>query len=234
MNNLKVQCFLPCRAGSVRVPHKNTRPFYEKESLFDIKIQQLLRCEHVNSIIFSTDDTLLIKHVENIKSDKIIIDRRPEYYAGDTTTTGELIKYAATKLTGEHVLWTHVTSPFINEVDYSNLIKAYFESLRKGFDSLMTVTKHQKFILDHAGNFNYDREEDAWPRTQTLNAFYEIDSGAFLAPISAYQANSDRIGAKCFLYEQDKIKSLDIDEISDFEICKLIYESKQSKKKRHE
>lgn len=227
MNNIKLQCFLPCRAGSIRVPHKNTRPFYEEKSLFDIKIQQLLRCDQIDSILFSTDDKFLVTLVENMQSDKIIIDYRPEYYAGDTTTTGELIKYAATKLTGEHVLWTHVTSPFINEVDYSNLIKAYFASLGTGYDSLMTVAKHQKFILDCDGKFNYNRQEDAWPRTQTLKPFYEIDSGAFLAPISVYKEDSDRIGSKCFLYEQSKIKSLDIDEISDFEICKVIYRSFQ-------
>lgn len=223
----KIQCFLPCRAGSMRVRNKNSRPFHKNKSLFDIKIQQLLSCTLIDTILFSTDDQYLVESIKRYKTDKIIIDYRPKKYAANDTSTGELIKYASTILQGEHILWTHVTSPFITESDYSTIIQTYFESLDNGFDSLMTVTRHQKFILNHKKQFNYDRGIDAWPRTQTLAPLYEVDSGAFIAPLEVYRSNSDRIGANCFLYEQPKLKSLDIDESEDFEICKLIYEIQQ-------
>ena len=218
----------------MRVRNKNSRPFYKGESLFEIKIKQLLSCTLINSILFSTDDQDLIDRIERFKTEKIIIDYRPEKFAANDTSTGELIKYASTVLQGEHILWTHVTSPFITALDYVTLIQTYFNSLVEGFDSLMTVTKHQKFILDHNKKFNFDRGIDAWPRTQTLNPIYEIDSGAFIAPLEVYKNKSDRIGANCFLYEQEKLKSLDIDEIEDFEMCKLIYEMQQKRKRHHE
>ena len=142
---------------------------------------------HHRYILFSTDDQDLLNRVEKFKTEKIIIDYRPEKFAANDTSTGELIKYASTVLQGEHILWTHVTSPFITALDYVTLIQTYFNSLVEGFDSLMTVTKHQKFILDHEKKFNFDRGLDAWPRTQTLNPMYEIDSGAFIAPLEVYK-----------------------------------------------
>lgn len=49
--------FLPCRAGSQRVPFKNTRQFDgDGRSLFDIKMQQLIACPHIDRIVVSTTD----------------------------------------------------------------------------------------------------------------------------------------------------------------------------------
>ena len=93
-----MQCFLPCRAGSMRVRNKNSRPFYNGESLFEIKIKQLLSCASIDSILFSTDDQDLLNRVEKFKTEKIIIDYRPEKFAANDTSTGELIKYASTVL----------------------------------------------------------------------------------------------------------------------------------------
>ena len=44
-----------------------------------------------------------------------------------------------------HILWTHVTSPFIGPDVYDRIIETYFENIDHN-DSLMTVTKLQKFI----------------------------------------------------------------------------------------
>jgi hypothetical protein len=42
------------------------------------------------------------------------------------------------------ILWTHVTSPFIDTDIYNQIIKTYLRNLDQ-FDSLMTVTKIQKY-----------------------------------------------------------------------------------------
>ena len=47
-------------------------------SLFEIKIKQLLSCASIDSILFSTDDQDLLNRVEKFKTEKIIIDYRPE------------------------------------------------------------------------------------------------------------------------------------------------------------
>src|SRR5690606_16707270 len=120
-------------------------------------------------------------------SKKIIIDIRPEHLATSQTSTDELIKYVPTIIKEGHVLWTHVTSPFLSSNTYQTAIEKYFKVLNAGtYDSLMTVNKIQTFLWNQQGSINYNREIEKWPRTQTLPKIYEINSGIFINSISNY------------------------------------------------
>ena len=114
-------------------------------------------------------------------------------------------------ITKGHVLWTHVTSPFLDESGYSAIIKQYNQALTEGYDSLMTTNSIQGFLWDDNGAINYDRNVEKWPRTQTLNPINEVNSAVFLANSETYSSLKDRIGEKPYLYTLDKIKGFDID-----------------------
>ena len=52
-----VNVFLPMRAGSERVPKKNTKSFAGmKGGLCKIKLQQLMACEFIKTVFVSTND----------------------------------------------------------------------------------------------------------------------------------------------------------------------------------
>ena len=113
-----ISVFLPCRSGSKRVPKKNTRTFAGREDgLIGIKIEQLSKAKLINRIIVSTDDEVVIECIEKlrVKIDNLELDRRPKHLALDTTSTDELISYVPDVIKEGHVLWTHVTSPFIKK-----------------------------------------------------------------------------------------------------------------------
>lgn len=222
---MKISVFLPCRAGSERVPHKNTRTFADVEGgLLKIKLQQLVACNAIDSIVLSTNDEEVIQLAETVSSDKIRIDRRPEHLATSSTSTDDLVKYVPTIITEGAVLWTHVTSPFIDGKIYEEAIDAYKNALSKGdHDSLMSVTALRTFIWNKEGAVNYDRNKEKWPRTQTIEPLYEINSGIFLADIDIYRNLEDRIGKKPFLFENNDIDSFDIDWEEDFFIAEAIY-----------
>ncbi len=74
------------------------------------------------------------------------------------------------------VLWTHVTSPFVEEYLYTDMINYYLKNL-KYHDSLMSVTKIQKFLWNDNNPISYDRKEEKWPKTQNIKAIYEINKG---------------------------------------------------------
>ena len=46
----------------------------------------------------------------------------------------------------KHILWTHVTSPFISVSTFEKAIEQYFNA--DEYDSLMTVNKIQTFLWD--------------------------------------------------------------------------------------
>lgn len=227
---MKISVFLPCRAGSERVPHKNTRTFAGIEGgLLKIKLQQLITCNAIDTIVLSTNDEEVIQLAETISSDKIKIDRRPEHLATSSTSTDDLVKYVPSIISEGAVLWTHVTSPFIDGKIYEEAINTYKEVLSKGEnDSLMSVTALRTFIWNKEGAVNYDRNKEKWPRTQTIEPLYEINSGIFLADIDIYKNLQDRIGQKPFLFENNDIDSFDIDWEEDFFIAEAIYNKLRS------
>jgi len=222
---MKITAFLPCRAGSERVPKKNTRTFAGVEGgLLRIKLQQLIDCELIDSIVLSTNDQEVIDIAEIIADNKVIIDRRPEHLATSSTSTDDLVKYVPSLVSEGAVLWTHVTSPFVDAVIYNKAIAIYKKKLKSGEnDSLMSVMALRTFIWDKNGAVNYDREKEKWPRTQTIDPLFEIDSGIFIAGADIYRDLDDRIGRNPYLFENSKIDAFDIDWEDDFFIAEAIY-----------
>lgn len=219
----EVIAFLPMRKGSQRVKNKNIKNFADiKGGLTFIKISQLLKVKKIDKIIVSTNDQEVKNIAGSFNSDKILIDDRPEHLASSETSTDDLIKYVPNIIKTGIILWTHVTSPFVNEDLYNDMIEKYFQNLEH-FDSLMSVTKIQKFLWDTEKPINYYKSKEKWPRTQTIEPVYEVNSGSFIADISVYKNLDDRIGEKPFLYELSIKEAFDIDWEDDFEIAEILW-----------
>lgn len=212
-----VTAFLPCRQGSERVPNKNIRPFGPyRNGLIEIKLIQLLSCSVIDNVVLSTNDNEIIRFAESLGKPRLRIHRRSDSLAANNTSTDDLIEHARDLIDSGHILWTHVTSPFVNTGLYSRIIEHYFKFVTSGFDSLMTVTPVHGFFWSEEGPINYDRNIEKWPRTQTLSPMYEVNSAAFLAPTGVYDRKKDRIGDSPYLFELDRFTGHDIDWKEDF------------------
>ena len=222
----KVNVFLPMRAGSERIFEKNTKTFADIQGgLCKIKLEQLILCDLVENIIISTNDPRVAEISNYINSKKIKVIRRPDELASSSTSTDELIKYVPEVMPDGHILWTHVTSPFIGPEIYSEMIETYFSNLIQ-FDSLMTVTKIQKFIWSKREPLNYSRSIEKWPRTQTLTPLWEVNCGAFITSREIYQAKLDRIGDAPLLFSLTNEIAFDIDWPPDFEMAETLYKAR--------
>lgn len=222
--------FLPCRAGSERIPNKNTKSFAGIEGgLLKIKLNQLIDTKLVDLVIVSSNDDKVEEIVNEFKTNgKVRYDHRPDSLALSSTSTDELMSYVPSIIDCGDVLWTHVTSPFIDANEYERIIQIYKGVVERGYDSLMTVKKVQSFMWDDKGPINYKRTDEKWPRTQTLNPIYEVNSGAFICSANVYQSFFDRVGEKVFLCEQDSICSLDIDWPDDFHMAERMWSALRS------
>lgn len=216
--------FLPCRRGSQRVPNKNTRSFAGIEGgLLRIKLAQLLESKNIDKIYLSSDDDIVLEIGASMNDKRIIIDRRPDFLCQSSTSTDDLINYVPELIKDDAtILWTHVTSPFLNAKTYDKMLEKYYTLLSE-YDSLMAVNKLQTFIWDKKGSINYDRKNEKWPRTQTLESLYEVNSGAFIADRNVYIKKLDRIGSNPYLYVLSKMESFDIDWEDDFKMAECLY-----------
>jgi CMP-N-acetylneuraminic acid synthetase len=221
---MPVTAFLPCRAGSQRVPRKNTRPFADRaDGLLGIKLEQLLSCQALDAVVLSTNDpeveAIAAPHIA--RSDgKLRLDRRPDHLCSSSTSTDEVIAYLPSVIPEGDVVWTHVTSPFFGAADYSAAIATYRAARATGsHDSLLGVTELRTFIWDARHPVNYDRAVEKWPRTQTLTPLYEVNSAIFIAGTETYRARGDRIGETPLLYAIPKDRTVDVDWEEDFIIA---------------
>lgn len=214
--------FLPCRLGSERIPQKNTKDFAGiKGGLLKVKLNTLLKVPAIDSIVVSTNDTEVINIAKSFKNERIVIDIRPEPLATSSASTDDIINYVPTVIEDEHILWTHVTSPFISVSTFEKAIEQYFNA--DEYDSLMTVNKIQTFLWDKERPINYNRSVEKWPRTQTLPELFEINSGFFINSRENYLKYEDRIGIKPNLYVTEGFESIDVDWPEDFKLAEMIY-----------
>lgn len=222
-----VVAFLPCRRGSVRVPDKNTRPFAKGRSLLEIKLDQLTQARTIDRIVVSSNDPVVLDVARSFGescSKPLELDHRPDHLGASETTTDQLIAYVPTIISRGHILWTHVTSPFVDGKTYDQIVDEYWKCLQDGYDSLMTGTRIQTFLYSDQGPVNFDRQVLRWPRTQTLPVWWEINSAAFLVERGLCLALGDRVGNHPKILELDADVAFDIDTMSQFALGARLWE----------
>lgn len=228
----KIIAFVPCKEESSRVPSKNFRRFaYRKDGLIGIKLRQLERADVFDRIVVSTNSETVanaaVKHCSRVD-----IDWRDEYLCQDSTHTDELIGYVADSLVKDESdiwVWTHVTSPLFTDDDYNALVSFYAENKSETCNSVVTVTAVREFVW--GGNptkpLNYNPAvQGNWPRTQTLDPVFAVNSAAFLAPGSVYKAKRNRIDPEnVAIYVCNGMSGFDIDTPADFKAAEALFES---------
>lgn len=227
-----ITAFVPCRAGSQRVPLKNTRPFAGvQDGLLGIKLRQLLACEDLDRIVLSTNDAVVIEIGTRlaVRDSRLMIDVRPDELCTSETSTDDLIGYVPSVIDRGDILWTHVTSPMVDSGDYSAMVEAYREGQTAGdFDSLMAVTPIQQFLWSTSGPMNYDRGIEKWPRTQTLTKTYAVNSAAFIIDRHLMNDLRDRVGVRPLYFELDEWTAFDVDWPQQFDIAEMLYTARFS------
>lgn len=221
--------FLPTRKGSERVLNKNTKPFAGIEGgLLYVKIEQLLEVPDI-PIYISTNDEVTIEVAKSFKSDRITISLRPENLCSSSTLLSDFIDYVPTIINEEHIIWVHVTEPFIDSKSLLNAIDIYRKNvlINDEYDSLMSCNKIQTFLWDKSNQsfISHDRNIIKWPRSQDLKPIYEINSAIFINSKRNYNLYRDRIGVNPYLFELTKLQSIDIDWEDDFILAELLYEA---------
>ena len=222
-----IHVLVPCRAGSVRVPGKNTRPFAgDPGGLIGVKLDQLAACEEYASIVVTTDDPAVRAVAEErARRSRVPIaihDRPPSLAIADTLDA--FVAHVPEIVPDGVVAWTHVTSPLFGTALMDEAARAFRREVEDGpADSLMTVETVRSFVWDEEGCVSHDRSAVKWPQTQDLRPLYVVNSALFMIDRTAMIARRDRVGDRPFLFETDPISGFDIDWPSDFALAERLY-----------
>ena len=229
---MKINVFLPCKKSSSRVKNKNRRKFANINfGLTRIKLNQLLKSKLINKIYISTNDKKIINFTKKLKRKKIIVhERKDPALSTDNTSNYQLVKHAMNIIPDGHILWTHVTSPFVNSRIYDEAIRKYQKIIKLKYDSLMTITKVKGFIWDQKKSINYNYKKIKWPKTQDVTPLNKINSGIFINSKKNYMKFNNRIGNKPYMFNLPKYYGLDIDDVEDFYLAEFLFKNKKKYK----
>jgi CMP-N-acetylneuraminic acid synthetase len=209
------------KAHSERIPNKNIRDFCG-HPLYHAMIESLLLSKNIFKIVINTDSDEIKQDALRYFKDKIIIHDRPESIQGDFVSMNRIISYDIERLEGEHFLQTHSTNPLLRTKTIDRAIEKYFEVIKKGYDSLFSVTRLQTRLYDSDGRA-INHNPDELIRTQDLPPVYEENSCLYIFSRKSFGKKKRRIGENPFMFEIPREEAWDIDEEIDFEIAKFFY-----------
>lgn len=218
-----ITAFVPCRAGSRRVPGKNTKPFAGFDfGLLEIKLRHLETTSAVDRVMVSSNDDKVLDIASKMSvsfAKRLDVVRRPDELSVDDCLD-ELIQYVGQQIPEGDILWTHVTSPFFDASCYHAFIESYWAALKLGeCDSAVSVDEHQTFAYRDGKVDSHNPSIKKWPRTQDLTPYLLVNSAAFLIPSDLMRTLCDRVGNRPHLVATPQMRGYDIDTPEQFEFA---------------
>lgn len=208
MNYGKITAVIPVREGSRRLKNKNVAPFAGTNLLLN-KIEQLKKVPEVNKIVVTSDSDTMLEMARQAGVD--IHKRAPEFCDEKTKTFGEVVRYVAENVDGDHILWATCTSPLVFPNVYRQAISEYIPALENGYDSLVAFERIKRYLWDDNGPLNYKLGLEHVP-SQQLPDLYVVTDGILLAPREKMIEWSYFHGKHPYKFIVDKRTAVDIDD----------------------
>lgn len=218
MMSNKITAVVPVKGNSSRLPNKNILPF-GNSNLLQHKIEQLKQVKGLHEIIVSSDsdEMLAIGEACGVKAVK-----RPIQFANESVPFGMFLEYVCDIIEGDHLMWACATSPCVEPYLYEKAIKTYFEKLQEGYDSLVTCSPYQTYLMDDNGPLNFKMGLEH-KNSEQLPMLYHFTNGIDLAPKDKVKEWHYNYGPKYYKLLVNKREAADIDDVYDYEMAKILY-----------
>lgn len=226
---------IPARAGSKRLPGKNTRPLGGRP-LIAWSIEAALAARSVTRIIVSTDS----KDIADIacRCGAEIPFIRPQHLGGDTTTSRDVMRHALDWLKeseGDMPTWLILlqpTSPFRTADDIDTIMG---EMKGSGADSGLSVTEaiapQLTMIRDASGALQYLSDaNNQLLRRQEMRDYYRADGALYVVRPETFIQRDTLLGHSPYGYLMPKLHSLDIDTADDMELAEIMVRGRANRK----
>jgi N-acylneuraminate cytidylyltransferase len=205
---MSITAIIPVREGSRRLKNKNIAPFAGTNLLIN-KIEQLKKVPEIDTIVVSSDSDLMLQMAQ---SQGVMIHKRaPEFCDEKTKTFGEVVEHVCSNVPGDHIVWATCTAPLVFPKHYSEAISIYYDALKNGYDSLVSMEQFKRYLWDDNGPVNYELGLKHVP-SQQLPPLYFCTDGILIAPRAKMIEWHYFHGTNPYRYILDKRTSIDIDD----------------------
>jgi N-acylneuraminate cytidylyltransferase len=226
----KILAIIPARAGSKRLPGKNTKSLAGKP-LIQWTMEAAKNSKLLAEVIVSTDDESIVELAKKI--DIKVPFLRPKHLAQDESTTIDVIKHAIGffEKQGKHfdyIMLLQPTSPLRTSCHIDEAINLLKD---KNADAIISVcpTEHSPLwsnTLDEGGKMDLFISSDIKnTRSQDLPVYYRLNGAIYITKIKRLlDENTMFIKDNIFAYKMTTKSSVDIDECIDFTLAEAIME----------
>ncbi|AQS93263.1 acylneuraminate cytidylyltransferase [Polaribacter sp. BM10] len=211
---MKVLAIIPARGGSKGIPMKNIINFKGKP-LIQWTIDAALQSNYITDTLVSSDSDEILEVAK--KNKDVLLLKRPNYLAEDSTRTEPVLKHAINSLQNkkyDYIILLQPTSPLRDSKD----IDASFKKIEKqNADSLISVCNvehhpYKTFKLDKNGFLKGIINNDfPFSPRQILPETFRANGAIYIIKTKKFLEKELLITDNTLDYQMSKQKSLDID-----------------------
>lgn len=212
---MRVVAYIPLKLNNERLPHKNTKPFYDGTPLVHFVQKTLLQIPIIHQIYVYCSSTSIMPYL----LEGVQFLPRPKTLDSAQTLCGDIIDSFMSEINADIYVLAHATAPFVKAQTYVKCI----ESVQSGiFDSAFGARKYQNFVWYHNEPLNFSLNTAL--RTQDMPPIYQEISSPYVFTKQTFETYHGRTGSNPYICECDEIESIDIDYPQDFKIANLVYQ----------
>lgn len=224
--NEKILAIIPARSGSKGLKDKNIRNMNGKP-LIAYTIEAALECELFEDVIVSTDSEKY-KGISE-KYGAWVPFLRPYELSQDTSTTNDVIEYVILKLKAmgkeyDSLMILQPTSPLRDKEDIIKSMRLFYEKKANSVVS-MCECDHSPLLmrnLDKEMRLDGFLSELKQSRRQDLKKIYRLNGAIYITKVNYFLKFKDLYKEDSYAFIMDKKKSIDIDDINDFNYVEFL------------
>ena len=222
---------IPARGGSKRIPGKNKKLFCGKP-LITFMIEAALESKYLDTLVVNSDDKDILEIAANYPKVKPI--ERPASIAGDKAKAIEYVFQTLEKLEEDNelkyeaVVILQPTSPLTTSADIDGTVQLLLETKADSAVSVMQLdhATHPVKMKTMQGNklLPYLEEEAGRMAAHELPELFVRNCSVYASAIDTITQQKDIIGKDSRGYIMPLERSIDINEMIDFEFAEFLYQ----------
>lgn len=228
--NLDILAIVPARAGSKRLPRKNTLELQGKP-LICWTLEAAQESRVIDLLVISSDDDEVLAHAERLGVRAL---RRPVGLAQDTSTTYDVLQHtldflALEDLRPARIMLLQPTSPLRDADDIKAAVSRMNETQAKSVVSVCPC-EHSPLWSNTLGAQG-EMDDFLSPallnqRSQDLPLYYRLNGAIYIANTQYFIEQKGFFMPNSMAYIMLPEKSVDIDTVIDFKLCQIILETR--------
>ncbi len=219
MKKKEIHSVILARGGSKGIKKKNLYPVNSKPIIY-WSIKNSLESKKITKTWVSSDSREILNYSKKIGANII---ERPAKFATDKSSSEVAWLHAANKLqkNASIIVGIQPTSPIRDSKDFDNALKQF---IKNSYDSLFSATKVNDFFIwkkikkKLIPNYNYKKR----PRRQNINDKFLENGSFYIFKTKKFLRHKCRLFEKIGIFEMEKIKSFQIDDIEDIMIIEKL------------